>query len=556
MSSPRENAPSQENYMEEESVSDLERVDNFMLSDGPSFPPHREETVTQDDLEESDSEQSSHNSEENEEYSSYEFADRISLRSLLTLVTNNNPNVLRAFFRGESPQSNEELISYLKRIKSIKSKRVEEAFRILPRDIFVPEDQKGQAFENYPLRVEELGYNISAPEMYAIALEHLSLKAGDRVLDIGCGSGHLTCMLAYMVGSTGFVRGIDLSSEIVDTCRKNIEMARFSRREFAEQAADIEIVVANVFFLEKASDEVLYDAIYCGATCPLSHLKEIVQLLRCGGILVCPIGNKLYVVKREESENSCLSYCKEAIADVRFGNLIVPSKYDILREKYKKRFTSKMHLQKVGSSMMSDFGSYMKGVKECERIPSLLMSAEESDITLVAFDDSKAQDEYIEIPAHKVVLAARSGHFRALFQAQMKDSGNRLVYIPPEFPFSVFYECLKYIYTDKATINEHNCVEVLECARFYDIPDGLCFLCEEQLKNRALSDPNEVAQVLVIAHRYACKDLKTNLANYILRNFETIKKTETWKELDPELVDFVLEEAYDLYSFVNSLLDT
>jgi hypothetical protein len=96
-----------------------------------------------------------------------EFPERISLRHLLTLVTNNNPNVLRAFLGGESPQSNEELIQYLKRNGSISSKKVEHAFQVLSRDLFVPENQKNQAFDNYPLRVEELGFNISAPEVQA-----------------------------------------------------------------------------------------------------------------------------------------------------------------------------------------------------------------------------------------------------------------------------------------------------------------------------------------------------------------------------------------------------
>lgn len=70
-----------------------------------------------------------------------------------------------------------------------------------------------------------------------------------------------------------------------------------------------------------------------------------------------------------------------------------------------------------------------------------------------------------------------------------------------------------------------------------------------------MANPNEVAYVLTIAHRYACKNLKTYLASHILRNFNSIKNTDSWKELDPELVDFVLEEAHETYTYLTSLFD-
>ncbi|EME32432.1 protein-L-isoaspartate(D-aspartate) O-methyltransferase [Galdieria sulphuraria] len=424
-----------------------------------------------------------------------EFPERISLRHLLTLVTNNNPNVLRAFLGGESPQSNEELVQYLKRNGSISSKKVEHAFQVLPRDLFVPENQKSQAFDNYPLRVEELGFNISAPEMYAVALEHLKIEEGDRILDIGCGSGHLTCLLAFMAGGSGLVRGIELSREIAEHCRKNVELARFSRPEFAQNAAEIEIIVSNVFFLEEEIHTNAYNRVYCGATCPVAYLNDIVKLLQPGGLMICPIGDKLYVIKRKESSTDSVQYSKEAVADVRFGNLVIPSKYDILRERYRKRMSSRFQLQQPISSFESALGF--------QDVESLFMSSERSDISLLVLDDSNSCNETIEIPSHKFVLSARSGHFRALFQSQMKDSKNTTVHIPTEFPWSVFRECLRYIYTDKAYIDNNNCIQALECSRFYDIPEGFSYLCEEQLRKRALAAPNDVAYVLAIAHHYA-----------------------------------------------------
>lgn len=69
------------------------------------------------------------------------------------------------------------------------------------------------------------GVTISAPHMHAHALELLKdhLIAGERALDVGCGSGYLTVCMALMVGETGKAIGIDHIPELVEFARTNIE---------------------------------------------------------------------------------------------------------------------------------------------------------------------------------------------------------------------------------------------------------------------------------------------------------------------------------------------
>lgn len=59
---------------------------------------------------------------------------------------------------------------------------VAEAMRLCPRDLFMPEGYADVAWVDTPVRIEELGFNISAPHIHVAALSHLDLKAGERLV--------------------------------------------------------------------------------------------------------------------------------------------------------------------------------------------------------------------------------------------------------------------------------------------------------------------------------------------------------------------------------------
>lgn len=81
--------------------------------------------------------------------------------------------------------------------RGIDDDRLLDAFRANPRHLFVPEDQKSRAYADRPLPIGE-GQTISQPYIVALMTDLLAVEPGDRVLEIGTGSGYQTAILATL----------------------------------------------------------------------------------------------------------------------------------------------------------------------------------------------------------------------------------------------------------------------------------------------------------------------------------------------------------------------
>lgn len=81
--------------------------------------------------------------------------------------------------------------------RGIKDPRVLDAMRSVPRHRFVPPDRVGDAYADYPLPIGH-GQTISQPYIVALMLECLRLQGGERILEIGTGSGYQTALLAEL----------------------------------------------------------------------------------------------------------------------------------------------------------------------------------------------------------------------------------------------------------------------------------------------------------------------------------------------------------------------
>jgi protein-L-isoaspartate(D-aspartate) O-methyltransferase len=81
--------------------------------------------------------------------------------------------------------------------RGIRDARALDAMRRVPRDEFVPEAYRDSAYDDHPLPIGE-EQTISQPYIVAAMLEHLSLQAGDRVLEVGTGSGYVTALLSLL----------------------------------------------------------------------------------------------------------------------------------------------------------------------------------------------------------------------------------------------------------------------------------------------------------------------------------------------------------------------
>jgi protein-L-isoaspartate(D-aspartate) O-methyltransferase len=152
------------------------------------------------------------------------------------------------------------------------------AFEKVRRIDFVHEELYDQAYEDAPL---PLGYNqtISQPSTVAIMLEHLRVQPGERVLEVGCGSGWLTGLLAELVGASGYVYAIDIMPEMIDLTKEHLRHYHF---------ANIDVHCADGW--HGVPEHAPYNRIVVSAAAHLVPPALLEQLAR-GGILVMPVGD-------------------------------------------------------------------------------------------------------------------------------------------------------------------------------------------------------------------------------------------------------------------------
>lgn len=113
----------------------------------------------------------------------------------------------------------------------LKNPLLVEAFKKLARENFLPEEVKNQAPINAALPI---GFNQtnSQPLVVAFMLERLKLMAGQRVLDIGSGSGWTTALIAEMVGRNGKVIAVEIVDELCHFGAQNVERLGYGNVEF------------------------------------------------------------------------------------------------------------------------------------------------------------------------------------------------------------------------------------------------------------------------------------------------------------------------------------
>ncbi len=183
----------------------------------------------------------------------------------------------------------EKLIKYIKSIGYLKSKEIEDALRKIPRHLFVPKHLRYLAYRDTPLSI---GYNqtISQPSTVVAMTEALEVKKGQKILEIGTGSGWQSSILSYLVGKNGFVYTIEVIEELAEFAKRNI-------KNLGIKNIKIFIKDGSLGLKEKAP----FDRIIVTAAAP-DVPKPYLKQLKLGGILVIPVGNlylqKMYVIKK------------------------------------------------------------------------------------------------------------------------------------------------------------------------------------------------------------------------------------------------------------------
>jgi protein-L-isoaspartate(D-aspartate) O-methyltransferase len=163
---------------------------------------------------------------------------------------------------------------------------VEEAFAATPRVAFLPDHQHRFADDDRALPIG-WGQTNSQPTTVRNMLVLLDVRPGLCVLDVGCGSGWTTALLARLVGPTGEVIGVEIVPELVDFGRANLATQDLPQ-------AHIEPAVPGVLGLP---DRGPFDRILVSAQAR-TFPDAFVEQLRVGGVLVVPIAGWMHEVRR------------------------------------------------------------------------------------------------------------------------------------------------------------------------------------------------------------------------------------------------------------------
>ncbi len=196
----------------------------------------------------------------------------------------------------------EELVA--RRIEPVvEDPRVLAAMRAVPRHSFIPTNLLDQAYNDHPLPIG-YGQTISQPSLVAMMTELLQLEAGERVLEVGTGSGYQAAILREL---TDQVYTVEIIPELAATARAVLDRLGY---------ADIHLDRRDGYFGWR--EHAPYDAII--VTAAPDHLPSplVEQLKADGGRMVIPIGpvgnvQTLWLVTREDGEAQM-----ERLLDVRF----------------------------------------------------------------------------------------------------------------------------------------------------------------------------------------------------------------------------------------------
>jgi protein-L-isoaspartate(D-aspartate) O-methyltransferase len=160
------------------------------------------------------------------------------------------------------------------------------AFEAVPRAGFLPRLARFRASYDGPIRIGA-GQTNSQPSTVAAMLRLLDVEPGQRVLDVGAGSGWTTALLAHLVGSTGEVLGVEIEPELV-----RFGSANLARTD--QPWASIRQAREGVLGWPDAAP---YDRILVSAE-PRSLPGELVAQVSDGGRMVIPVNGIMLVVAR------------------------------------------------------------------------------------------------------------------------------------------------------------------------------------------------------------------------------------------------------------------
>ena len=187
------------------------------------------------------------------------------------------------------------LIDFLIKDGWLKTPRIIEAFRKIKRIDFLPEEIKDLAEINEAIPIG-YGQTISQPLVVAFLLELLDPKPGEKILDIGSGSGWTTALLAEIVSGEqkkGKIIAMEIVAELAEFGKKNVSKHNFLKKGIVE------------FFTADGSEgcqkEAPFDKILASASAQKMPAAWKEQL-KIGGRIVTPINSSIWLFNKKSKD--------------------------------------------------------------------------------------------------------------------------------------------------------------------------------------------------------------------------------------------------------------
>ena len=195
---------------------------------------------------------------------------------------------------------------HLKR-RGIKEQHIVEAFLAVPREEFVSADYAHLAYGDHPLPIEA-GQTISQPYIVALTIQAAGIKPGDKVLEVGAGSGYAAAVISRIAGK---VIAIERQHDLVEIAQGRMRRLGYDNVEIVEGDGT-----------RGCPEHAPFDAIVAAARG--SHVpKTFIEQLEDGGRIVMPVGDPGWVqelVKVTKMPDGTLD--RESLGGVRFVPLI------------------------------------------------------------------------------------------------------------------------------------------------------------------------------------------------------------------------------------------
>jgi len=181
--------------------------------------------------------------------------------------------------RGQEPEiyarQRRQMVSEQLAGRDITQARVLEAMRKVPRHLFVPPPYRDQAYEDYPLPIGE-GQTISQPYIVALMTQSLGLEGGEKVLEIGTGSGYQAAVLAELKAR---VFTIEINPQLAEKAAQTLRELNYT---------DVRVKSGDGFF--GWPEEAPFDCVI--VTCASPRIPSpLVEQLKEGGRLIIPLGD-------------------------------------------------------------------------------------------------------------------------------------------------------------------------------------------------------------------------------------------------------------------------